>query len=102
MSKRRVVVTGIGAITPLGLNAPEFWKNLIAGKSGAATITYFDTSLFGTHFACEVKGFKATDFLDRKAAQRMDPFSQFAVVASDEAVKDSGLPLQDVDAHMLG
>jgi 3-oxoacyl-[acyl-carrier-protein] synthase II len=102
MSKRRVVVTGIGAITPLGLNAPEYWKNLVAGKSGAATITYFDTSLFGTHFACEVKGFKATDFLDRKAAQRMDPFSQFAVVASDEAVKDSGLPLKDLDADRLG
>ncbi len=102
MSKRRVVVTGIGAITPLGLNAPEYWKNLVAGKSGAATITYFDTSLFGTHFACEVKGFKATDFLDRKAAQRMDPFSQFAVVASDEAVKDSGLPLKDLDPDRLG
>lgn len=100
--KRRVVVTGIGAITPLGLNAKEYWNNLLAGKSGAATITYFDTSLFGTHFACEVKGFKATDYMDRKSAQRMDPFSQFAVVASDEAVADSGLPIKDMDGDRIG
>ncbi len=100
--KRRVVVTGIGAVTPLGLNAEEFWKNLLAGKSGAATVTYFDTSLFGTHFACEVKGFKATDFIDRKAAQRMDPFSQFAVVSSDEAIKDSGLAIKDMDPDRIG
>lgn len=100
--KRRVVVTGIGAVTPLGLNAEEFWKNLLAGKSGAANVTYFDTSLFGTHFACEVKGFKATDFIDRKAAQRMDPFSQFAVVSSDEAIKDSGLAIKDMDPDRIG
>lgn len=100
--KRRVVVTGIGAVTPLGLNAEEFWKNLLAGKSGAANVTYFDTSLFGTHFACEVKGFKATDFIDRKAAQRMDPFSQFAVVSSDEALKDSGLAIKDMDPDRIG
>lgn len=100
--KRRVVVTGIGAVTPLGLTAQEYWKNLVAGKSGAATVTYFDTSLFGTHFACEVKGFKATDYIDRKAAQRMDPFSQFAVVASDEAIKDSGLVLKEMDLDRAG
>ncbi len=99
---RRVVVTGIGAVTPLGLNAKDYWNSLVAGKSGAATITYFDASLFGTQFACEVKGFKATDFLDRKAAQRMDPFAQYAVVASDEAVKDSELPLKDLDPDRLG
>ena len=102
IGKRRVVVTGIGAVTPLGLNVPEYWKNLVAGKSGAAPITYFDASLFGTRFACELKGFKATDFLDRKSAQRMDPFSQYAVVASDEAVKDSGLPLKDMDPDRAG
>jgi 3-oxoacyl-[acyl-carrier-protein] synthase II len=100
--KRRVVVTGLGAVTPLGLNAKEYWANLVAGKSGAATITYFDTSLFGTRFACEVKGFKATDFMDRKAAQRMDPFAQFAVVASDEAVADAALPLKDMDPDRVG
>ncbi len=100
--KRRVVVTGLGAVTPLGLNSPAYWASLIAGKSGAATITYFDTSLFGTHFACELKGFKAMDFLDRKSAQRMDPFAQYAVVASDEAIKDSGLPMKDLDPDRLG
>ena len=100
--KRRVVVTGIGAVTPLGLNVTDFWKNLVAGKSGAAPITYFDTSLYDTHFACEVKGFKATDFIDRKAAQRMDPFAQFAMVASNEAVADSKLPLKDMDPDRAG
>ncbi|MEO8167811.1 MAG: beta-ketoacyl-ACP synthase II [bacterium] len=100
--KRRVVITGIGAVTPLGLNATDYWKNLVAGKSGAAPITYFDTALYDTKFACEVKGFKATDFLDRKSAQRMDPFAQYAVVASDEAVKDSALPLKDMDPDSVG
>lgn len=100
--KRRVVVTGMGAITPLGLNLADYWKNLVAGKSGAATITYFDTSAFGTRFACEVKGFKATEYMDRKAAQRMDPFAQFATVASEEAIKDSGLPLKDIDPDRIG
>ncbi len=100
--KRRVVVTGLGAITPVGLNVQDFWNNLVAGKSGAANITHFDTTQFDTHFACEVKGFKATDFLDRKSAQRMDPFAQFAVIASDMAVVDSGLPIKDMDADRIG
>ncbi len=100
--KRRVVVTGMGAITPVGLNVEDFWNNLVAGKSGAAPITYFDTSRYDTRFACEVKGFKATDFLDRKSAQRMDPFAQFAVISSDMAIKDSGLPIKDLDPDRLG
>lgn len=100
--KRRVVVTGIGAVTPIGLNAKEFWTNLVAGKSGAATITYFDTSQYDTHFACELKGFKATDFIDRKTAQRMDPFAQYAMVATDEAIADSGIPLKDMDPDRVG
>lgn len=100
--KRRVVVTGMGAVTPIGLNAKEYWSNLLAGKSGAAPITYFDTSAFGTHFACEVKGFKATDYLDRKTAQRMDPFAQYAVVASDEAIADANLPLNEMDPDRIG
>ena len=100
--KRRVVVTGMGAVTPLGLNLQEFWKNLLAGKSGAAPITYFDTSKYDTHFACEVKGFKATDFLDRKMAQRMDPFAQFAVISADMAMADAGLPLKDMDPDRIG
>ncbi len=100
--KRRVVVTGLGAITPLGLNMQDFWKNLLAGKSGAAPITYFDTSRYDTRFACQVKDFKATDFLDRKMAQRMDPFAQFAVISADMAMADAGLPLKGMDPDRIG
>ena len=101
-AKRRVVVTGIGAVTPIGLNAQDFWNALVSGKSGAAPITHFDTTAYDTHFACEVKGFKATDFLDRKSAQRMDPFAQFAVISSDMAVADAALPLKDMDPDRIG
>jgi 3-oxoacyl-[acyl-carrier-protein] synthase II len=101
-TKRRVVVTGIGAVTPIGLNAQDFWSALLAGKSGAAPITYFDTSAYDTRFACEVKGFKATDFLDRKSSQRMDPFAQFAVISSDMAVADANLPLKEMDRDRIG
>ena len=100
--KRRVVITGMGAVTPIGLNVREFWNNLVAGKSGAGPITYFDTTQFDTHFACEVKGFKPTDFLDRKSSQRMDPFAQFAVISSDMAIADSGLTVKDMDADRIG
>ena len=100
--KRRVVVTGLGAITPLGLNVQDFWKNLLAGKSGASPITYFDTSRYDTRFACQVKDFKATDFLDRKMAQRMDPFAQFALISADMAMADAGLPLKDMDPDRIG
>jgi 3-oxoacyl-[acyl-carrier-protein] synthase II len=100
--KRRVVVTGLGALTPLGLSVRDFWAALLAGKSGAAPITYFDTSAFDTHFACELKGFKASDYLDRKAAQRMDPFSQYAMIATDQAVADSGLSVRDMDPDRAG
>jgi 3-oxoacyl-[acyl-carrier-protein] synthase II len=100
--KRRVVITGIGVVTPIGLNAEDFWKALLAGRSGAAPITYFDTSAYDTRFACEVKGFKASDFLDRKAVQRMDPFAQYAVISSDMAISDSALPIKDLDPDRLG
>jgi 3-oxoacyl-[acyl-carrier-protein] synthase II len=100
--RRRVVVTGIGAITPIGMSAQEYWKNLVSGKSGAAPITYFDTSAYDTHFACQVRDFKATDFLDRKAAQRMDPFAQFAMISSDMAIADSALPVKDLDPDRIG
>lgn len=99
---RRVVVTGMGALTPVGLNVEEFWKNLVAGKSGAAPITYLDTALYDTRFACELKGFKATDYLDRKSSQRMDPFAQYALISADMAIKDSGLPLTDMDPDRIG
>jgi len=100
--KRRVVVTGMGALTPIGLNIAEYWKNLQAGVSGAARITYFDTAAFDTKFACELKNFKATEYLDRKSAQRMDPFTQYSVIASDQAVKDAGLSMSDDDPDRYG
>ena len=91
MELKRVVVTGIGAITPLGNDARSYWEGLLAGKSGAAPITRFDASLFKTQFACEVKGFEAEGFIDRKEARKMDLFTQYAVVSSDEALRDAGL-----------
>ena len=98
---RRVVVTGIGALTPLGNNLGDFWKNLQNGVSGAAAITKFDTEFFKTKFACEVKGFNEEDFFDRKEARKMDPFTQYAIVCSDEALLDSGL-LDSFDPDRVG
>ena len=91
MQLKRVVVTGLGALTPIGNSKDEYWKNLIGGVSGAAAITHFDASLFKTQFACEVKNFNVEDFIDRKEARKMDAFTQYAIVSSDEALKDSGL-----------
>ncbi len=91
INKRRVVVTGMGAISPLGLNANELWEGFMNGKSGAGEITKFDTSKLKTHFACEVKGFDPQDYIDRKAARRMDPFTQYATVSTEQAITDSNL-----------
>ena len=91
MELKRVVVTGLGAVTPLGNSAEETWKNAIAGKSGAAPITHFDASQFKTQFACEVKNFNPTDYIDRKEARKMDTFCQYALVAAKMAIADSGL-----------
>jgi 3-oxoacyl-[acyl-carrier-protein] synthase II len=91
MSKRRVVVTGIGALTPIGNNIEEFWGNLLNGVSGAAPITHFNAEKFKTHFACEVKNFDAGEILGRKEVRRLDPVMQYSLVASDEAIKDAGL-----------
>lgn len=91
MELKRVVVTGIGALTPIGNNLNDYWNNLIMGVSGAAPITHFDTSEFKTKFACELKDFDISNFLDRKEIKRLDPFSQYAIVAADEAIKDAGL-----------
>lgn len=102
MKTRRVVVTGIGALTPIGNTKDEYWDALIAGKSGAAPITHFDTSKFKTKFACEVKGFNALDFIDRKEARKMDKFTQYAIVTSDEAIADSGLDVEKVDHDRVG
>ncbi|OGU18940.1 MAG: beta-ketoacyl-[acyl-carrier-protein] synthase II [Ignavibacteria bacterium GWA2_55_25] len=100
--QRKVVVTGMGAVTPLGLTVEEFWKNLLAGKSGAAPITYFDAGDFDTKFACEVKGFDPLVFMDRKLAQRCDPFTQFALAASEMAIRDSGLNLEQENRERIG
>jgi 3-oxoacyl-[acyl-carrier-protein] synthase II len=96
--RHRVVVTGMGAITPIGQSVPEFWEALLAGKSGAATITAFDASAFTTHFACEVKGFDPLKYLDRKQAQRLDRFAQFAVAAAEEALRDAGITTDSLSA----
>ncbi|MDD7884801.1 beta-ketoacyl-ACP synthase II [Flavivirga sp. 57AJ16] len=102
MELKRVVVTGLGALTPIGNTKDEFWKGLISGKSGAAPITYYDTEKFKTQFACELKGFNATDFLDRKEARKMDKFAQYAMVASDEAIADAKLNLDEVNKLRVG
>ena len=102
MELKRVVVTGLGALTPIGNTKDEFWDALIKGKSGAAPITYFDTEKFKTKFACELKNFNATDFFDRKEARKMDRFAQYAMVASDEAIIDSKLDLDTVNKLRVG
>lgn len=102
MELRRVVVTGLGALTPIGNNIQEFWNGLINGVSGAAPITYFDASKFRTQFACEVKNFNVEDFIDRKEARKMDRYAQYAMVASDEAVKDAGFDLEKLDRDRVG
>lgn len=102
MTFKRVVITGAGALTPIGNTLPEYWEGLKAGKSGAAPITKFDTTLYKTKFACEVKGFNFEDFMDRKEGRKMDPFSQYAMVVADEAIKDSNLPLSELNPDRVG
>lgn len=102
MNLKRVVVTGLGALTPIGNNKNEFWDGLVSGKSGAGPISYFDTEKFKTKFACELKNFNVTDFLDRKEARKMDKFAQYALVASNEAISDSTLDLDVVDKMRVG
>src|SRR6056297_519996 len=102
MELKRVVVTGLGALTPIGNNIEEYWEALVAGKSGGAPITYFDTEKFKTKFACELKNFDPLDFFDRKEVRRLDRFAQYAIVASDEAIKDSGINLDTVDKYRVG
>jgi len=101
-SIRRVVVTGLGAITPLGNTAPAYWEGLRTGTSGAATITRFDATKFKTRFACEVKGYEPDNFFDRKEGRKMDLFTQFGVVAADEAIADSGLLESGVNKDRVG
>jgi len=99
---RRVVITGMGAITPLGNNVETFWNNLTAGQSGASQITHFDATKFKTRFACEVKGFEVDKYLDRKDARKTDPVTHYAIAAVDEALKSSGLLASEVDRNEVG
>lgn len=102
MTLKRVVVTGLGALTPIGNTLQEYWSGLAEGKSGAAPITRFDASLFKTKFACEIKNFDIGNFMDRKEARKMDPFAQYAMVVADEAIKDSNLPLTELNPNRVG
>lgn len=102
MQLKRVVITGIGALTPIGNTAPEYWANLKKGVSGAAPITRFDASKFKTQFACEVKNYDVQNYLDRKEARRMDPYTQYAMITSMEAVADSGIDNEKVDKDRIG
>ena len=102
MELKRVVVTGLGALTPVGNNVADFWENLKKGVSGAGPITHFDVTNFKTHFACEVKGFNGTDFIDRKELRKMDVYTQYAIVAAKEAIADSGMDLEKEDLNRIG
>ncbi len=102
MNLKRVVVTGMGALTPLGNTVDEFWNSLLNGVSGAAEITRFDASKHKTQFACEVKQYDPGDYFDRKEARKLDPYAQYALVASDQAIKDSGIDLEKIDLDRAG
>jgi len=102
MKPRRVVVTGLGALTPIGNTLSEYWEGLIAGTSGADKITYFDPKLFKTQFACELKNFDPLDFFDRKESRKYDRFAQYALVTVEEAIKNSGLLLEKIDKERVG
>jgi len=102
MELKRVVVTGLGALTPIGNTVPEYWDSLINGVSGAAPITRFDASKFKTRFACEVKNFNPEDFMDRKEARKLDPFVHYALASTDEAVKDAELDFDKLDTNRIG
>ena len=102
MELKRVVVTGIGAVSPLGNSAAETWQKLLDGVSGAAPITHFDATQFKTQFACELKGFKAEDFIDRKEARKMDPYCHYALAAASMAMDDSAIDLESIDKNRVG
>jgi len=102
MNKRRVVVTGLGVLTPIGNNREEFWKNLIQGKSGAGPITHFDATGFDTRFACEVKNFDPLNYMDKKSERRMDPYTKYAIATAAMAMEDSKLDLEKEDKERIG
>ncbi len=102
MELKRVVVTGIGCVTPIGNNPEEAWDNVVAGKSGAAPITHFDTTNFKTNFACEVKDLNVNDYIDRKEARKIDPYAQYALIAATQAIDDCGIDLEKADKNRIG
>ncbi len=102
MELKRVVVTGLGALTAIGNDVPTYWNSLLAGVSGAAPITRFNAEKFKTRFACELKNFNIEDFIEKKEARKMDPFTQYAVVSADQAIKDSGMDLEKIDLDRIG
>lgn len=102
MEIKRVVVTGLGALTPIGNNIQEYWDGLINGKSGSAPITHYNPEKFKTKFACEIKNLNIGDYFDRKEVRKLDKFAQYAIIASDEAIKDSGMDLDTINKHRVG
>jgi 3-oxoacyl-[acyl-carrier-protein] synthase II len=102
MQQRRVVVTGLGALTPLGNNVRDFWKGIVDGRSGAATITAFDTTKFKTKFACELKGYDPLNYFEKSEVRKIDPFTQYALITAGEAIADSGLDLEKLDKTRVG
>ena len=102
MESKRVVVTGLGAITPIGNTVQDYWEGLVSGKNGACEITRFDSTLFKTHFACEVKGYNPDDYFDKKTARKYDLFAQFDLIAADQAVADSGINAENTDLNDVG
>ena len=102
MESKRVVVTGLGAITPIGKTLPEFWEGLVNGKNGAGEITRFDSALYKTHFACEVKDYNPEDYFEKKNVRKYDHFAQFGLIAADEAIADSGISAENCDLDEVG
>src|SRR5690606_3668779 len=102
MNLRRVVVTGLGALTPIGNNVQEYWQGLSNGISGAGLITRFDATKFKTRFACEIKDYNPDNYFERKEGRKMDPFTQYAMIAATEAVKDSALDLEKINLDRAG
>ena len=102
MSRRRVVITGLGAVTPLGLDVESTWAGLVAGRSGAGPITRFDTKDFATTFACELKGFDPETFLEKTEARKLDPYTHYMLAAADEAMRMCGIDMERVDRDRFG
>ena len=102
MQLKRVVVTGLGALTPIGNTVEQYWNSLANGVSGAAPVTYYDATKFKTRFACEIKNFNVNDFIHRKESRRMDKFTQYAMIASDEAIADANLDLDHINKFRVG